>query len=296
MQLPPIVLGADKIQYKLWKVQQQCDGLSSFALGTDIKSYRITTTFRLTPRSASQTALFYGESFRSVQKERLDFGEIQSPYFPKEGGCILAYSQSGTDSVCSKGALSIMHYVVDQISHFYPERELAIITPFKDTIKLLQKEFYTENQQLDITVETIDRIQGMTVDYSILYLPGRNPSFALEDRRFNVATSRSLSTTLIISDLALDELKNFHSSSPLVLKYLSQCDTIDCNDNVIEKPKEPIEAATENTLAESSQVVEVKATSPTIPGVKIVGKIDLSKFERPKKEIVANKKNYYNTN
>ena len=31
----------------------------------------------------------------------------------------------------------------------------------------------------------------------------------------------------------------------------------------------------------------------TIPGVKIVGKIDLSKFERPKKEIVANKKNYY---
>ena len=27
--------------------------------------------------------------------------------------------------------------------------------------------------------------------------------------------------------------------------------------------------------------------------MKVIGKIDLSKFERPKKEIVANKKNYY---
>ena len=283
MQLPPIVLGADKIQYKLWKVQQQCDGLSAFALGTDIKSYRITTTFRLTPRSASQTALFYGESFRSVQKERLDFGEIQSSYFPKDGGCILAYSQSGTDSVCSKGALSIMHYVVDQIASFYPEREVAIITPFKDTIKVLQKEFYTENQQLDITVETIDRIQGMTVDYAIVYFPMCNISFALSENRFNVATSRSRSTTLIISDLDFKVLSSVPRKS---LRFLDTCE-MHSADSV--KPiGKPIASETPKTQTESATVISSGDMS-----VKVLGTIDLSKFERKKVEIVEDKENLY---
>ena len=283
MQLPPIVLGADKIQYKLWKVQQQCDGLSAFALGTDIKSYRITTTFRLTPRSASQTALFYGESFRSVQKERLDFGEIQSSYFPKDGGCILAYSQSGTDSVCSKGALSIMHYVVDQIANFYPEREVAIITPFKDTIKVLQKEFYTENQQLNITVETIDRIQGMTVDYAIVYFPMCNISFALSENRFNVATSRSRSTTLIISDLDFKALSSVPRKS---LRFLDTCEMYGADS--VKPIGKPIASETPKAQTESATVISSGDMS-----VKVLGTIDLSKFERKKVEIVEDKENLY---
>lgn len=75
--------------------------------------------------------------------------------------------------------------------------------------------------ELDLTIETIDRIQGMTVDYSILYIPGRNPGFALEERRFNVATSRSRSTTLIISDIALQD---FHAIPP-GLSSLLRCAT-----------------------------------------------------------------------
>lgn len=283
MQLPPIVLGADKIQYKLWKVQQQCDGLSAFALGTDIKSYRITTTFRLTPKSASQTALFYGESFRSVQKEKLDFSEIQSPYFPKDGGSILVYSQSGTDSVCSKGALSIMHDVINQIAQFYPEREVAIITPFKDTIKMLQKEFYTENQQLDITVETIDRIQGMTVDYAIVYFPMCNIGFALSENRFNVATSRSRSTTLIISDLDFRALSSVPRKS---LRYLETC----VNSNTSEQ------TSTSSTNTSSKTVVDNPAATVISSGdmsVKVLGTLDLSKFERKKVEIVEGKENLY---
>lgn len=69
----------------------------------------------------------------------------------------------------------------------------------------------------------------MTVDYAILYIPGRNPGFALEDRRFNVATSRSLSTTLIISDMPLNE---FHTVSPTVLQFIDNCDKFDGKTNV----------------------------------------------------------------
>lgn len=87
---------------------------------------------------------------------------------------------------------------------------MAIISPFKETVKKLQSEFQTDKRKLkEFTVETIDRIQGMTVDYAILYLPACGSEFALDERRFNVATSRSLSTTLIISDVKLERLSKF---------------------------------------------------------------------------------------
>ena len=47
---------------------------------------------------------------------------------------------------------------------------------------------------------------------------------SLELRLFNVATSRSLSTTLIISDIPLNE---FHTVSPTVLQFIENCDKYD---------------------------------------------------------------------
>ena len=104
--------------------------------------------------------------------------------------------------------IRIINLVIDSMIKNFPDRNIAIMTPFRDTVKELQKRFLSSDVELDITIETIDRIQGMTVDYAILYIPGRNPGFALEERRFNVATSRSLSTTLIISDMPLGQ---FHT-------------------------------------------------------------------------------------
>ena len=68
----------------------------------------------------------------------------------------------------------------------------------------------------------------MTVDYAILYIPGRNPGFTRRST-FNVATSRSLSTTLIISDMPLNE---FHTVSPTVLQFIDNCDKFDGKTNV----------------------------------------------------------------
>lgn len=301
MQLPPIVMGSEKVEYKMWKVQQQCDGLSAFALGTDIKSFRINTTFRLTDSSAKQTALFYSDAFRSVQQEKVDFSKIQSPFFPADGGSVVSYSQSGTDSICSKSALAAMHFVVDQISIHYPEREVAIITPFRDTVKLLQKEFYTESQQLSITVETIDRIQGMTVDYAIVYFPMSNVAFALSENRFNVATSRSKSTTLIISDLDFNALSSIPRKS---LSYIGSCKqvalshgiTLAENKNVEDDGSYQEDSIMVDTIIDEVHTIgtesSIQVQSQT-PQLKVLGKIDLSKFEKKKKEIQEDKDNYY---
>lgn len=298
MQLPPIAK-TDNPLYNSWNVHTQLDGLTTFALGSNIKSYRIVTTFRLTAKAAALTSIFYGESFVSVKNDYLDYSLAKCSLFPNEGGVLFYPTGDVRNGVYSEAADKIIRKVICTLEKFYPNRSLAIITPFSASVTELQKWFSTSDSTIDITIETIDRIQGMTVDYAILYLPGRNPAFVLEDKHFNVGTSRSLSTTLIVSDLPLDELSNFHSASPMVLKFLSRCDRVDFQEKIIAAPEvklpeivapRPAEPTVE---AEPAPVVETpkEGEKPAI-GLKIVGKIDLTKFERPKKEIVPDKKNY----
>ncbi len=227
MQLPPIVTNAQKSIYKAWNVGTQIEGLKTLVLGTNIKAYRIITTFRLTTKSANLTAIFYNNRFRSVQKERIVYDDCcPKEFFPAEGGTLYCQTNDFTNGVISGAGLSIIQTILYNIECFYPKRSVAIITPFKESVKQLQKEFLTESSIKELTIETIDRIQGMTVDYAVLYIPGRNPGFALDERRFNVATSRSRSITLIISDIPLTD---FHSVSGNVLKYLRQCTCLSGN-------------------------------------------------------------------
>jgi len=270
MQLPPIILTPQKSDYVEWGVEVLANGLKTYALGTDVSSYRIITSYRLTASSCDLTGLFYQNSLKSVQREKLSFEKVShKEYFPIDGGTIIKTVVGATDGICSKGARSLIHLIVDDISSNYPERSIGIISPFRQTVQELQREFYTEHQNLDITVETIDRIQGMTVDYTIIYFPQRNITFALTENRFNVATSRSKSTTLIISDIPL---VNFISISPIVSSYLSKCDNAGAT---------PEQASTRKEDVASK--------------LKIVGKIDLSKFETPKQKSVRSevKKNIY---
>ena len=64
----------------------------------------------------------------------------------------------------------------------------------------------------------------MTVDYAVLYLPAGGSAFALDVRRFNVATSRSLSTTIIISDVKLERLAKFKGK---VKTFIQACKQVD---------------------------------------------------------------------
>lgn len=274
MQLPPIILNGQK--YNNWGIENLFNGLKTIALGSSIKSYRIVTTHRLTPRSARLTGVFYNNALTAVGKNLIDFSDIKKDtLFPSEGGTILCQVDGAKDAILSESALALMQEIVLDFETYYPKKSISIISPFKETVQKIQKIFYHDNQNLDITVETIDRIQGMTVDYSILYFPLRNITFALSDNRFNVATSRSTSTTLIISDMPLT---HFSSVSGRVMAYLSQC-------KVLSKDGEK--------LLEPTTKSEYYEKKVNIGNVKVVGKIDLSKFERKKKEIIKEKENIY---
>ena len=172
--MPPIVLNPQKSEYIQWNVDIQANGLKTYALGTDTSSFRITTSYRLTDESCLLTGLFYQNSLKSVQKEAITFEKISDKvYFPQKGGTIIKHVSGAMDAVCSKAARNTIRSIVTWISENYPKRTIGIISPFRQTVQELQREFYIENQSIDITVETIDRIQGMTVDYTILYFPCR---------------------------------------------------------------------------------------------------------------------------
>lgn len=285
MQLPPIVK-LNNPMYNAWNVNTQVEGLKTFALGTDIKAYRIVTTFRLTEKSAAFTKIFYGNRFISVKKEYLDFTSAGLDLFPNEGGVLYCCTNDLKDGLYSDSADVMIHKVVETMESYFPKMTLAIMTPFRDTVKELQKRFSNSDIELDVTIETIDRIQGMTVDYAVLYIPGRNPGFALEERRFNVATSRSKSTTLIISDLPLGQ---FHTIPSTVIQFVSMCDQI--NNLYQVKKIGKIQIESNRKADESPQAVQTIENGNI--HLKLIGKVDLTKFERPKKEIAKNKKNYY---
>ena len=220
MQLSPIVQKENKPEYKRWNAVVQAEGLSTFVLGTDVKSFRIATTFRLTKAATTLTGIFYGNTLTSVAPDVKGWGALYGgQYFPQEGGTTYQILEGGEDGVLSKAAVSVMSEVLTQISQKRPKSSVAIITPFKDSAKSIQSKFSFEGSVLDLSVETIDRVQGATVDYTILYFPLRNAGFALSERRFNVATSRSRTTTLILSDF---DLLSMRSITGKVREYLEK--------------------------------------------------------------------------
>lgn len=226
MQLPPVVEILNDADYSTIDIDTQANGMMTLVRSIDVPSFRITTSHRLTSVSANQSKVFYGGNLSSVQKKRILF-QVPSemvPFFPDEGGTILFNTDGDASANCSKAALDLIRKIVSVFAGYYPKRKLAILSPFVTTTKILQKEFCGDDQKLDILVETINRIQGETVDYTIFYIPTRNYRFAFSDNLFNVATSRSKSTTLLISDMPIDLIP---ISSNKVFNYLRHCKSVD---------------------------------------------------------------------
>ena len=226
MQLPPIVDIINANDYDGIDIGTQTNGLMTFVCSENVPSIRMTTSFRLTPQSTSQSKYFYGGTFTSIQPKKTIFNvpNEMKPFFPSEGGTIIYNSQGSISGNCSKSALELIKKIVGVFTGYYPKRRLAILSPFVDTTKSLQTEFCNDDQKLDLLVDTVSRIQGETVDYTIYYLPARNHRFAFSENLFNVATSRSKSTTLLITDMPLDIIQ---ISSTKVKRFLDNCNIVD---------------------------------------------------------------------
>jgi len=288
-QLPPVVaINEDKVSKKNYDIL--VDGLKALSDTSSVPIFQLTETYRLPNRGSDYTGLFYNNSLKSKAKTdiRLSFPEIPNDvnvFFNPQGGSTLIKTDLEVGNKKPKNALEIAKLLVAHLLKVNESLHISVLSNYIDTVKALQKSIYGSiDDPKNLLIETVARIQGLTTDVTIFVIPNSGYNHSLEKRLFNVATSRAKRHTIIISD------KNIISSYPHldedVKMYLQKL-----NDEY------SFYYTTEKKLIESKTIepketqVEEKPEGQT--GLKVLGKIDLSKFEKPKKEIIKGKENLY---
>src|SRR5690606_29774045 len=86
---------------------------------------------------------------------------------------------------------------IDELSRIENVR-VCVLTPYVDTLTFLQQNLKSRTSWQNYLVETVDRVQGLDVDYCFFVVP-KIASFSFNENRFNVATSRSRKCTFILT-------------------------------------------------------------------------------------------------
>lgn len=288
-QLPPVVaINEDKVSKKNYDIL--VDGLKALSDTSSVPVFQLTETYRLPNRGSDYTGLFYNNSLKSKAKTdiRLSFPEIPNDvnvFFNPQGGSSLIKTDLEVGNKKPKNALEIAKMLVAHLLTVNENLHISVLSNYIDTVKALQKSIYGSiDDSKNLLIETVARIQGLTTDVTIFVIPNSGYNHSLDKRLFNVATSRAKRHTIIISD------KNIISSYPHldedVKMYLQKL-----NDDY------SFYYTIENELIEIKTIeqkeTQVNEISKNHIGLKVIGTIDLSKFEKPKKEIKKDKENLY---
>lgn len=264
-QLPPISkINEDVINQNNWN--DLIDGFGTLCKSFSYKSYMLCDTYRLTKRSAACTGIFYDNNLVSVSQSSCT---TKVNNINPQGGPVVHSLDMEIGHKAPENALDFIFQMVRDIYNEDKDREIAVLCKFRDSVRVLQR-YFTEKWQTNkypdkIKIETVDRVQGLTVDFCFFLIPNVSLNRSLENTLFNVATSRAKQATVIVAD------KNImrEPMSEEVRKYLLK--------------------AQEDKFASFDPT---KLTAGSI-SVNVVDKIDLSKFERKRKEIVDGKENIY---
>ena len=301
-QLPPVViLNSDRIARRNYHCY--VNGLATMSRIGNIPSFRMTQTYRLPPRAAHYTGLFYNGSLISKAKtlSSYTYPDMREPYkrfFHPQGGPSLIKMDLPLGDKRPMPAMALAAMLVAAILEQNPKQKIAVLSFYVETTKALQKTIYqTIGSHNNLLIETVSRIQGLTTDVVIYVVPNTVYTHTLNRQLFNVATSRALRHTVIIAD------KGYHTHSQFidndVLCFLDTLEdasyyipiqnnqeqlALDAPCEVIQEepaPQEVTPQQEETSVPKTENDNFIPTETPQI-GVKVVGKIDLSKFDTPK--------------
>lgn len=210
-QMSPIVL-ISKDRIKRLGYAPVIEGLDTVTSSCIYKTYQLSDTFRLAPRSARLTGLFYNDTLTSKSELNKLFNDDFGPILITLDMAI----GDPTPNVAIKHAVSLAKDLLSKNKKI----EIAILSQLIKTTKSIQSEVANQiGSSNNVLVETVARVQGITVDYTIYVIPDTDAKLhSFELRLFNVATSRARRNTYIICPR---NIMNYPYMSPLVRKYLS---------------------------------------------------------------------------
>ena len=269
-QLPPIVLtNEDLINRFNWS--DVIKGFQTICSYFSFNSFMLSDTYRMTARGAECTGAFYNNGLRSVSEIQEVVTSIAD--LDPKGGAVIKELEMKVGDKNPQNAFEYIYNLTKSILLENSKAEIAILSKFRETTRQLQKYFtlrwdgkyYPDN----IKIDTIDRVQGLTVHYCFFLIPNASLRYSLEPELFNVATSRAMNNTIIVlpitisKELIPEEVKNY------LIKAKQGCET---------------------SVSSQQKVISLGSVQ-----VKVIDKIDLSIFETPKQKSVKSsiKRNIY---
>jgi len=232
MQLSPIVLNESFMTTLHPEMPRFVSGLTTLMRDPANKSYLLTESFRLSAANAKLTGIFYNDllSGQHDVASKLLISDRFRKYFKSETPhqLILADDLMDRDDL-EKIAIFLKDLLTD-LKGQNPLLSIALLTPLKKDVLYFQQEIMGgfKGDRNGFIIETVDKVQGLTVDITILVLSiGGNPGFVFNKNRFNVATSRAKFYNLTITDKKVNFLKdglsqevnNFIAKLPVIDLY-----------------------------------------------------------------------------
>lgn len=199
-QLSPIViLNGNRITIGGYK--HLIEGLKLLAANSISPIYQLATAYRFGQRAANYTGVFYNDSL--VAKESPKYNDLPSMFkiLSKDGGPTLVLTDMPSGDCTPQFAIYIATFIVDNIVKDNKDKEIAVLTCMKKTTRALQMAITQKvRTRKNLLVDTVARVQGLTTDITIFFVPDYSYIRTLEPHLFNVATSRAREHTIIIAD------------------------------------------------------------------------------------------------
>lgn len=267
-QMRPIVLLSEESIIRN-DYSKLADGFGTLCDYFDFKAYILTETHRLLPEAARLTSLFYNVPIKSLSSQPYAFSEGNLEFAPRNGGTkLVQYNMpkgEKADRLSCKYAVNIISRILEK----QPQMRIAVLSKFRATVRMLQNCFIDEmGNKNNVLIDTVERVQGMTCDICLYFIPNTMMGMSLDKSLFNVATSRATQFTIILADKSVINA----NCDNAVRAYLNSVVGL-----------------------EVPHVQQEQNYEKNIGNLVVKGKIDLSQFETPKQKAVksADKKNIY---
>ena len=221
---PVIALNEDRVVSNGFS--DYVNGLMTMSNKRQFPSYQLIRTYRLPQRNADYTGIFYHGTLVSAKHDNVLGLTSLNRILHHNGGPTLVLTDMNVSDATPQFAMDMATFIVYSILRENPSAEVSVLTCLRKTARVLQKAVALRmGLGNKVLIETIARVQGLTTDITIFFIPNTSLIRSLEPRLFNVATSRAKSHTIIIAD---KNILNFAGMNRDVRNFLERLNQESC--------------------------------------------------------------------